>query len=71
MTNGLMRNIITVLEIDSLLFKRNGQMKWCNLMMMWRSDLDDEDLENCICDGDCSDCYYCEDVKPRESEEKA
>lgn len=44
-------------------------MKWCNLMMMWCSDMDDEDLENCICDGDCSDCYYCEDVKPRESEE--
>ena len=39
-------------------------MKWCEIMNMWCSDMDDEDIENCNCDGDCECCEYCDDVKP-------
>ena len=39
-------------------------MKWCNVMNMWCSDMDNEDAENAGCDGNCNGCEECEDVKP-------
>ena len=43
---------------------RNGgmSMKWCNLMNMWCSDMDEEDFANACCDGKCSGCDECEEV---------
>ena len=43
-------------------------MKWCNLMNMWCSDMDEEDIENADCDGYCNGCCECEDIggKPDE-----
>lgn len=38
-------------------------MKWCNLMNMWCSDMDNDDIENVDCDGECDGCCECEDVK--------
>lgn len=38
-------------------------MKWCNLMKMWCNDMDEEDIENADCDGECEVCCECEDVK--------
>ncbi len=40
-------------------------MKWCELMNMWCSDMDEEDIKNADCDGDCEYCCYCENVKPQ------
>lgn len=37
-------------------------MKWCNLMNMWCSDMDEEDLDNAGCEGDCKSCDECDDV---------
>lgn len=37
-------------------------MKWCNLMNMWCSDMDSEDVENADCDSDCECCDDCEDI---------
>lgn len=37
-------------------------MKWCNLMNMWCSDMDEEDFENACCDGECSGCDECVEV---------
>lgn len=37
-------------------------MEWCKIMNMWCSDMDDEDVEHCYCDGDCGNCDQCEDV---------
>ncbi len=37
-------------------------MQWCEIMNMWCSDMDDEDVENCHCDGDCGRCEQCSDV---------
>lgn len=39
-------------------------MKWCNVMNMWCSDIDNEDVENTGCDGCYNECEECEDVKP-------
>ena len=41
-------------------------MKWCKKMNMWCSDMDDDDIENLSCDGECDSCYECEDVKMQE-----
>ena len=38
-------------------------MKWCKAMNMWCSDMDEEDVENTGCDGNCNGCDECEDVK--------
>lgn len=38
-------------------------MKWCNLMNKWCSDMDNDDIENVDCDGECDGCCECEDVK--------
>ena len=38
-------------------------MKWCKAMNMWCSDMDEEDVENSGCDGNCNGCDECEDVK--------
>lgn len=37
-------------------------MKWCNLMNMWCSDMDEEDFANACCDGKCRSCEECEEV---------
>ena len=37
-------------------------MKWCNLMNMWCSDMDDEDIENANCNGNCRWCEECEEI---------
>ena len=37
-------------------------MQWCEIMNMWCSDMDDKDVENCHCDGDCGRCEQCSDV---------
>lgn len=44
-------------------------MNWCEVMNMWCSDMDEEDVENCNCDGDCECCGFCTDIKPQESED--
>jgi hypothetical protein len=31
-------------------------------MNMWRSDMDEEDFENAMCEGDCEDCSECEQI---------
>lgn len=43
-------------------------MKWCNLMNMWCSDMDEEDIKNADCNGCCNGCCECEDIggKPDE-----
>ena len=38
-------------------------MKWCSLINMWCSDMDDEDIYNIGCDGDCRRCEECEEVE--------
>ena len=38
-------------------------MKWCKAMNMQCSDMDEEDVENTGCDGNCNGCDECEDVK--------
>lgn len=43
-------------------YKEDKQMQWCEIMNMWCSDMDDEDVENCHCDGDCGRCEQCSDV---------
>ena len=37
-------------------------MKWCNVMNMWCSDMDEEDIDIVGCDGACSCCEECEEV---------
>ena len=37
-------------------------MKWCNVMNMWCSDMDDEDIDNACCDGQCYRCEECEEI---------
>ena len=39
-------------------------MKWCNVMNMWCSDMDDEDVENLGCNGNCKGCEECEEIIP-------
>ena len=36
--------------------------KWCNVMNMWCSDMDEEDCNNAQCDGDCKNCEECEEI---------
>ena len=31
-------------------------MKWCKVMNMWCSDMDEEDIDNVGCDGECDNC---------------
>ena len=38
-------------------------MKWCSIMNMWCSDIDEEDMANIGCDGDCRHCEECEEVQ--------
>lgn len=38
-------------------------MKWCNLMNMWCSDMNEADIETADCDGECECCCECEDIK--------
>ena len=38
-------------------------MKWCSIMNMWCSDIDEEYKDNIGCDGDCRDCEECEEVE--------
>ena len=38
-------------------------MKYCNYMEMWCSDMDDDDISNADCYGDCEGCCYCEEIK--------
>lgn len=40
-------------------------MKWCNVMNMWRSDMDEEDIKSC-CDGECGICPECEEIEAEE-----
>ncbi len=37
-------------------------MKWCNVMNMWCSDMDEEDFADACCDGRCRGCDECEEV---------
>ena len=37
-------------------------MKWCNVMNMWCSDMDEEDIAFACCDGECCGCDECEEV---------
>lgn len=37
-------------------------MRWCNVMNMWCSDMDKDDCDNAMCDGDCDDCEECEEI---------
>lgn len=41
-------------------------MNWCSLMKMWCSDMEDEDIKNADCDGECEYCCECENVKVSE-----
>ena len=38
-------------------------MKFCNYMEMWRKDMEEDDISNADCDGDCEGCCYCEEIK--------
>lgn len=38
-------------------------MKYCNYMEMWCSDMDEDDISNADCYGDCEVCCYCEEIK--------
>ena len=38
-------------------------MKWCNVMNMWCSDMDKDDCDNAMRDGDCDDCEECEEIR--------
>ena len=42
--------------------KWRNSMKWCNLMNMWCSDMDEEDFANVCCDGKCRSCDEFEEV---------
>lgn len=38
-------------------------MRFCNCMEMWRKDMEEDDISNADCDGDCEGCCYCEEIK--------
>ncbi len=38
-------------------------MWWCSATNMWCSDMDEEDIDNANCNGDCDVCSDCEDIK--------
>lgn len=38
-------------------------MRWCSAMNMWCSDMDEEDVDNIGCDGECYACELCEEVE--------
>lgn len=37
-------------------------LRWCNIMHMWCSDMDEEDIKNAGCYGECYNCDNCKDV---------
>jgi hypothetical protein len=37
-------------------------MKWCERINMFCSDIEDEEMEMCECDGDCGNCDDCTDI---------
>lgn len=37
-------------------------MKWCKVINMWCSDMDEEEYEYLGCDGKCNGCYECEEI---------
>lgn len=38
-------------------------MRFCNCMEMWRKDMEEDDISNADCNGDCEGCCYCEEIK--------
>lgn len=38
-------------------------IRFCNCMEMWRKDMEEDDISNADCDGDCEGCCYCEEIK--------
>jgi len=37
-------------------------MRWCNKINMFCSDIEDEEIEMCGCDGECMGCEDCTDI---------
>lgn len=38
-------------------------MKWCDILNMFCSDIENEEIEISECDGKCDECDYCSEVK--------
>lgn len=34
-------------------------MKWCEILNKWCFDIDEIDMDEAVCDGDCSNCDHC------------
>lgn len=49
--------------ISKLNFNEVKIMKYCNYMRMWRQDMEEDDIFNADCDGECEACCYCEEIK--------